>query len=373
MRIALLTYSTRPRGSVVHTLALAEALAELGEEVTVYALEREGTEGLFRAVAPEVDVELVCVRRSDDLEERVLRSIAALSAAVDVDAHDVLHAQDCIAANAVPGCTRTVHHLDHFTSPALVRCHDQAIVRPRSHVCVSEGVEAELRAGWGIDARVIPNGVHAPRFEAAAGPGGAEDRAKWRRRLGDGPLVLTVGGIEPRKGSIELLEAVARLRKRRPDARLVVAGGETLFDYRDYRAAFDERRAELRVDVAVLGPVEDDALPSLVACADVFALPSVKEGFGLAAMEALAAGVPVVLREGPVLREVFGGTALFGKTSRELGEHLVAALGEPAAGRRERGRALAASHTWEAAARAHLEFYRGLPREAALVAMASAE
>jgi len=373
MRIALLTYSTRPRGSVVHTLALAEALAELGESVTVYALERGDGEGLFRAVTTEVNVEVVPVRRSEDLEERVLRSIAALSAAVDVEAYDIVHAQDCIGANAVPGCVRTVHHLDHFTSPALVRCHDRAIVGPRSHVCVSKGVAAELRAGWDIDARVIPNGVHAGRFEAAAGPDGAEDRATWRRQLGHGPLVLTVGGIEPRKGSIELLEAVARLRKRRPDARLVVAGGETLFDYRDYRAVFDQRAAELGVDVEVLGPVEHDALPALVACADVFALPSVKEGFGLAAMEALAAGVAVVLRDGPVLREVFDGAALFGETSRDLGDRLLAALGEPAAGRRERGRALAASHTWEAAARAHLDFYRGLSSRVAPVAMATAE
>lgn len=56
----------------------------------------------------------------------------------------------------------------------------------------------------------------------------------------------------------------------------------------------------------VLGPVPDGELPSPVAAAAAFAFPSVQEGFGLAAMEAPTAGVPVVVRDLPVLREVFG-------------------------------------------------------------------
>ncbi|MET7762836.1 AIR synthase related protein [Streptomyces sp. NPDC005393] len=67
-------------------------------------------------------------------------------------------------------------------------------------------------------------------------------------------------------------------------------------------------------------PVPDDGLPSLLAAADAFAFPSVKEGFGLAAMEALAAGVPLVLRDLPVLREVFGPAARFSATAEALAE-----------------------------------------------------
>lgn len=54
------------------------------------------------------------------------------------------------------------------------------------------------------------------------------------------------------------------------------------------------RAAALGVEPLVLGPVPRDTLPALVATAGVFAFPSTKEGFGLAAMEALAAGVPLV-------------------------------------------------------------------------------
>lgn len=357
MRVALITYSTRPRGSVVHTLALAEALSELGEDVTVHAVDRSG-EGFFRPVDPRVTVRLAAAADSDDLEYRVLSSIAALQGGVDTDDYDVVHAQDCIAANAVRGCVRTVHHVDRFSTPALVDCHRRAIVTPAAHVCVSAAVATELAEDWGIRARVIPNGVHFGRFADAATPAGAEARARWRRRLGGGELILTVGGIEPRKGSLDLLEAFAHLRDSRPDARLVIAGGETLFDYREYREAFDSRRAELDVPVQVLGPVTDDELPALVACADVFALTSVREGFGLAAMEALAAGVPLVLRDGPVLGEVFRDAANFASSPVELGDALARALAAPSDEHCANGIALAARHTWERAAHAHLELYR---------------
>ncbi len=79
----------------------------------------------------------------------------------------------------------------------------------------------------------------------------------------------------------------------------------------DYRARWEQRVAALEVEVepVVLGPVPHEALPALVAAAGVFAFPSTKEGFGLAAMEALAAGVPLVVSNLPVLREIFSGAA----------------------------------------------------------------
>src|SRR5205814_374296 len=110
------------------------------------------------------------------------------------------------------------------------------------------------------------------------------------------------------------------------DLRLVVAGGETLFDYRDYRAEWDCLAVRLGVAPVVLGPVAHDELPSLVASAAVFAFPSTKEGFGLAAMEALAAGVPVVTRDLPVLREVFGEAARFADGPPGFARELRAAL-----------------------------------------------
>ncbi|MGY1838708.1 MULTISPECIES: glycosyltransferase [unclassified Modestobacter] len=107
----------------------------------------------------------------------------------------------------------------------------------------------------------------------------------------------------------------------------------------------------------VLGPVDHDALPALVAAADVFAFPSTKEGFGLAAMEELAAGVPVLTRDLPVLREVFGAAATFASSPAGLAAGLLAG-GSPAW--QAAGRALAAGHSWDAAAAATLTLYRSL-------------
>jgi len=360
LRIALLSYSTKPRGGVVHTLALAEALAATGQDVTVWTLGRGGDSGFFRSVDPAVRLRIVPFpdgRDGETVGERILRSIAVLGEAFGpcATAYDVVHAQDCISANAADGrCIRTVHHIDQFTTPELAACHERAIIEPYAHICVSAAVATELTEGWGIKAEVIPNGVAYDRF-ATSDPAA---RANWRSRLGR--YVLTVGGIEPRKGSLDLLEAYALLRSEHPDVRLVIAGGETLFDYRDYRTRWENRAAELSVEPIVLGQVAEEELPSLVAAADGFAFPSVKEGFGLAAMEALAAGVPLVVRDLPVLREVFGPTARFAATPHDLATELGRALTTDDPARRTAGRELAARHTWHTAAHRHLDFYRSL-------------
>ncbi len=141
MRLALLTYSTKPRGGVVHTLALAEALVRVGVRVTVWTLGRGGDTAFFRAVDPAAEVRVVALpdRAGEDLEERVLRSIEALAAHVHRAGYDVVHAQDRISANAVPGCVRTVHHLDAFTTPALVACHERAPRAGRARVRLPRG------------------------------------------------------------------------------------------------------------------------------------------------------------------------------------------------------------------------------------------
>jgi glycosyltransferase involved in cell wall biosynthesis len=176
-----------------------------------------------------------------------------------------------------------------------------------------------------------------------------------------------VGGIEPRKGSLTLLRAFAAARAAMPKRRpvLIVAGGATLFDHRDEIDRFHalRERLELDDDVRVLGPVSDAQLEGLYRAADVFALPSVEEGFGLAVLEALAAGLPAVVSDLDVFRTYLadGDSALMAPVGDHaaLAAALVRAASSPAlaARLREGGHAVAARHGWAAAAAAHEAAY----------------
>ncbi len=64
-----------------------------------------------------------------------------------------MHAQDCISANAVGPCIRTIHHLDEFTTPVLADCHEKAVVEPYARICVSAAVAAEVAGGLGTASR----------------------------------------------------------------------------------------------------------------------------------------------------------------------------------------------------------------------------
>ncbi|WP_375383875.1 MSMEG_0565 family glycosyltransferase [uncultured Microbacterium sp.] len=363
MRIAQVTYSTKPRGGVVHTLALSEALAALGHDVEIWTLGRGDDTAFFREVDPAVAVRVVPfeTRDGEEIGARIERSISTMSEAFSSEA-DIVHAQDCISANAViaagRACVRTIHHLDAFTTPRLIECHERAIHEPVARICVSRAVAAEVALEYGYDATVIPNGVDAERFIAAAGVAGEAERDRWRTQLGG--YVLALGGIEPRKGSIDLLEAFARVRAKHPDLRLVFGGGETLFDYRPYREEFDRRAAELGLQPTILGTLPDDDVPPLVAAARALGFVSTKEGFGLAAMEALAAGVPVVARDLLVLREVFGVTVSYAHDVAGIAAAIERVIDLGGAHDPQPGRRLAASYTWDAAARAHDAFYEDL-------------
>jgi glycosyltransferase involved in cell wall biosynthesis len=146
---------------------------------------------------------------------------------------------------------------------------------------------------------------------------------------------------------------------------LLVAGGATLFDHRDEIGRFHALRDELDLgdSVRVLGPVTDAELESLYRAADLFALPSTKEGFGLAVLEALAAGLPAIVSDLDVFQTYLadGDSALMAPVGDHdaLADALVRAAVTPelAARLRAGGRTVAARHGWDAAAAAHETAY----------------
>jgi glycosyltransferase-like protein len=374
VKIAMLTYSVKPRGGVVHAVAVAEALAGRGHEVELFALARAG-ETLFRPT--RVPLRLVRHTPVDaPFDERIQAMLEAYTDGLRpllAGGYDVVHSQDCLSANAalalrdegvVDHVIRTVHHVDDFTSPSLVECQDRSIAAPDHVLCVSPPWVDRLAREYGVHAGLVPNGVDPRRFRP---PRDRAERERARRAagLGDRFTVLTVGGIEPRKGSITLLEGFAELRRTVPDALLLIAGGTTLFDYRHELARFAERAGELGVTEHVrrLGALDQDEIERLFRAADAFAFPSVKEGFGLAALEAVAAGLPLVASDLDVFRGFLadGESALLtpvgdaGALARALARvaHDEALRARLRAG----GAQVVARHTWAASARAHERAY----------------
>jgi len=377
MRIAMLTYSVKPRGGVVHALEVSEALARRGHRVELMALARHDEE-LFRP--PAVPLHVVRhVPPDAPFDERVQAMLTTyadgLRPLLAAGGYDVVHSQDCLSANAalelrddgvIPHVIRTVHHVDDFTSPSLIECQERSITEPDRVLCVSPPWVERLAEAFGRSAELVRNGVDTRRFRSAHD---ARERARERERweLGGRFAVLTVGGIEPRKGSLTLARALAELRRLVPerDPLLLVAGGITLFDYRSEVERFEDLTRELGVaaHVRVLGAQPPEEIERLYRAADAFAFPSVKEGFGLAALEALAAELPVVASDLDVFRSFLadGESALLtptgdaGALARSLAR--VALDGELCARLRAGGRRVAREYTWDAAAAAHERAY----------------
>jgi glycosyltransferase-like protein len=382
-RIALVTYSTRPRGGPVHTLELAEALDALGCPVHVFAIGDPGA-GFFRPLEVPHTI-FPGPAPGGTLEDRVFASVDSLAgglAAAVPGRFDIVHVQDCIASTAAMGLraqhpclplVRTVHHLDDFTTSALVNCQHRSVLEPDHLLVVSEFWRRALRESYGVEATVVTNGVNAERF--ARGREAAAQRAALRERVGaDGRfLFLTVGGIEPRKGSLQLMEALGAL-KQSFDAppMLGVVGGHSFQDHAAYRDAALARAADVGLterDVVVLGTVPDAEMPGWYQAADAFVFPSVKEGFGLVVLEAMAAGLPVVASDIPVFRAFLGGgLALFARAgnSASLAAAMRRVMTDPAERARlaAAGPGVAARFSWEATARQHLAFYDRVLRAA---------
>jgi glycosyltransferase-like protein len=378
--VALVTYSTKARGGVVHTLSLAGAMADRGMPVRVIALGNPDQD-FFRPVRAPYSLVPVSPP-ADTLEERVFNSIDDLEAGLSriADEVDIFHTQDCISARAAARVrdagarvqvVRTVHHVDDFTTQALIDCQRKAIEEPDQLVVVSQDWRERLDADHGVDAVVIHNGVDADRFA----PIGADRRAALRESAGvsDRFVFLSVGGIEPRKGSVFLVQAMAMLaREPMPRPALVVVGGHSFQDYTRYRdevlATLPGLGLELGHDIILAGSIGDAELQEWYRSADALAFPSVKEGWGLAVLEAMAADLPVVSSDIAVLREYLTPDRTAVMTRAGNPESLAAGMRRVVcdAGLRETlvrgGRELVPTFSWERAAEEHARLYAEMPR-----------
>lgn len=220
-------------------------------------------------------------------------------------------------------------------------------------LAVSETTRRDIVERWGLPPErvvVTHEGAATELFE----PPSAADAEPLKKRGLPERFILHVGALEPRKNHLSLLEAYHQLR---PQARyaglgLVLAGPSGWNNGAILRAI---RQSPYRDDIRLLGFVSDAERRALYRAAAVFAFPSFYEGFGLPPLEAMASGLPVVASNAGAVGEIVADAGALVDPYRpaELADALSAVLDSPSladlyAGR---GRARAATFTWEACAK----------------------
>ena len=263
----------------------------------------------------------------------------------------------------IPHFIRTVHHIDRFNSPYLQKCHDRSILEPDVCLCVSNYWQGQLQQHYRINAPVVINGVDTSKFSSKLN--GKETELKQRLGINSNLVYLTIGGIEPRKNSLKLLEAFSEVLKIHPQAQLIIAGGETLFDYESYRLKFfdlvKQNQIEIGQSLILPGVIADDDVPVLYRCADAFVFPSVKEGWGLVLFEAIASGLPVITSNIPPFTEFLtkdSALLINPDSGEDIANAMLNILNKDIAQKLiDNSATIPSQYSWEKSAQMHLKHY----------------
>lgn len=233
----------------------------------------------------------------------------ALPSACAHDALDVFWGTRTLlpASRFRPRTVCTVHDLNVYIAPRSMpwitrwshrMWFSRDVRRATAVVAVSAGTAARLDERLGVGARAVAR----PGVSAVFTPDAATDAALRLARLGvHTPYFLAVGTLEPRKNLATLIEAFTELRRagNLMDHALLLVGGRG-WSNRRLRRMLVEAEA---LGVRWLGRVSDEDLATLYAACTAFVFPSLYEGFGIPAAEALACGARVIASDLPELRE----------------------------------------------------------------------
>lgn len=405
LRIALLTYRGNPRsgGQGIYVRLLGRALAELGHKVDVWSGPPypELLPGSRLVEVPSLDLwnEAALFRRPSARELRdpihraewvrtllgefpepitFTRRVARELGSGRAPRYDVVHDNQSLGPGLleirrdVP-VVATIHHpvtVDFRIALAAARgtikrwslrrwygfLREQLRVAPRLDriLTVSEASARDLGTEYSIPSekmRVVGNGIDIDLFRPIPG---------IERR--DDLVVTTLSADSPLKGFVHLLEAFASLRASRPALSMTVVG--QVADDSPSGRALD--RLGLRDAIRFTGRVPAEEIPRIYAEATVAVVPSLYEGFGYPAGEAMSCGVPVVSTRAGALPEVVGpdgeaGALVEPGDPAALARAIRALLDDPAA-RVAMGAAgrlrVASRFTWRRAAERTVDAYR---------------
>jgi glycosyltransferase involved in cell wall biosynthesis len=354
------------RGAARYALDVVAALGRR-DDITLTVVTRKGDGPRWARLGPVAVVEAAPVPRPLRLIwEQV--GLPRVVRTADVDVHHAPH-YTMPWRSPVPRVV-TVHDMTFFDHPewherAKVPFFRRAITTAARHaavIIVPSQATADLflaRFSPAGEVRVARHGVDLARFSPDESRPGSDSETIAALGLRSPYVLFGPATIEPRKDVPTLVRAFDTIAAEHPDVLLALAGGRgwgwTQAEAAIAAAAHGER-------VRHLGFVPDEAVPALLRRAAVVAYPSLQEGFGLPALEALACGAPLVTTTGSAMEEIAGDAALLVAPGdeRALADALDALLrddpGLPA--RRARGLTRAAGATWDGAADLHVAAYR---------------
>ncbi len=324
MRVLMLSWEYPPvvvGGLGRHVHALSVALADAGHDVVVVARHPAGTDAETHPTTLEHVEGVRVLRVAEDpphlefvrdlvawtlgLGHAMLRAAAAL---LRDWTPDVVHAHDWLVAHGAIGLAdltgaplvATIHateagrHGGWLSQPLNQQVHSVEwwlARRADAVVTCSQAMRGEVAGLFDLDpdgVTVVHNGIDPTGWPRA-------------RAITDGPpTLLYLGRLEWEKGVHDLVAALPAIRRAHPGTRLLVAGTGSCSDWLAERA----RTARVRRSVRLLGHVDDATLRDLLASADAAVLPSRYEPFGITALEAAAAGAPLVASRAGGLGEV---------------------------------------------------------------------
>lgn len=199
------------------------------------------------------------------------------------------------------------------------------------------------------------NGVDFGKFNKKFSPEEIE-KIKLSYKLHVSRYMLYIGTFQPRKNIPVIIESIKDL-----DIKLVLAGNRNAHNF-DRRIDEGIEKYNLQDKVIFPGWIDEEDKPALLQAADCFVFPSLYEGFGIPIIEAMAAGIPVVCSDIPVLREISGDAALFcdPKNSQSFAENISKILDDENLRNNliEKGRNAAQKYSWQKTAEKTLEIYK---------------
>ncbi|MBW4716545.1 glycosyltransferase family 4 protein [Saccharothrix obliqua] len=333
MRVLMLSWEYPPvvvGGLGRHVHALATQLAAQGHDVVVLCRQPAGTDAATHPTADTAVEGVRLVRVAEDPAHLVFeRDLVAWTLAMGhamtraglallrdwrpdvVHAHDWLVTHPAIALAEAAGVplVATVHateagrHSGWLSQALNQQVHSVEwwlANRADALITCSAAMRAEVAHLFEVDPggiTVLHNGIEPRRWRVRP----ADVAAARARYAADGaPLLLFFGRLEWEKGVQDLIAALPRVRRAHRGARLVVAGGGTHRDWLVEQA----RKHRVRRAVDFAGHLPDRSLVAVLAAADAVVLPSRYEPFGIVALEAAAAGTPLVASTAGGLGEV---------------------------------------------------------------------